>query len=145
MTEAERVKKVLKISMEMLAYGIKIEDTKETTSFLGLPENYKVYFSIPETSTVYDDNKDAEFNAKLKTTDGLTEIAKKLIIDMFMCSDDSDIVTPEDLSDFIKFYVKVRSGETWTKEQSDEAVKDTCEQIEVGINKLKAQNDYKEV
>lgn len=145
MTDSERITKVLKISMEMLAYGIKIEDTKETTDFLGLPENYKVYFSIPETSTVYDDNKDEEFNAKLKTTDGLTEIAKKLIIDMFMCGDDSDIVTPEDLSNFIKFYVKVRSGETWTKKQSDEAVKDTCEQIEVGINKLKAQNDYKEV
>ena len=92
MTDSERMTKVFKISMEMLAYGIKIEDAKETTSFLGLPENCKVYFSIPETSTVYDDNKDAEFNAKLKTTDGLTEIAKKLIIDMFMCSDDSDIV-----------------------------------------------------
>ena len=145
MTDSERMTKVFKISMEMLAYGIKIEDAKETTSFLGLPENCKVYFSIPETSTVYDDNKDAEFNAKLKTTDGLTEIAKKLIIDMFMCSDDSDIVTPEDLSNFIKFYVKVRGGETWTKEQSDEAVKEVNEQIDVAIDKLKFQNDYKEV
>lgn len=145
MTDSERITKVLKISMEMLAYGIKIEDAKETTSFLGLPENYKVYFSIPETSTVYNDNKDEEFNAKLKTTDGLTEIAKKLIIDMFMCSNDSDIVTPEDLSSFIKFYVKVRSGETWTKEQSNEAVKEVNKQIDVAINKLKSQNDYKEV
>ena len=145
MTDSERITKVLKISMEMLAYGIKIEDTKETTSFLGLPENYKVYFSIPETSTMYDDNEDAEFNAKLKTTDGLTEIAKQLIIETFMCGGDSDMVTSEDLSSFIKFYVKVRSGETWTKEQSDEAVKEANKQIEAGINKLKAQNGYKEV
>ena len=116
MTDAERAVEVIKKSLQLGIYGIKIEETKQTIGALGLPDSYKIYFSIPESSTMYDESKDRTFNEKIKTSEGLTEIAKKLIIELIMCSDRDDMISSEDISDFVKFYVKIRNGEVWTKE-----------------------------
>ena len=145
MTDIERAIEVIKKSLQLGIYGIKIEETKQTIGALGLPDSYQIYFSIPESSIMYDENKDKTFNEKIKTSDGLTEIAKKLIIELIMCSDRDDMISSEDISDFVKFYVKVRNGEVWTKEQSEDAMKIADEQIKTAIEKLKALNDYKEV
>ena len=145
MTNVERAVEVIKKSLQLGIYGIKIEETKQTIGALGLPDSYKIYFSIPESSTMYDENKDKTFNEKIKTSDGLTEIAKKLIIELIMCSDRDGMISSEDISDFVKFYVKIRNGEVWTKEQSEDAMKMADEQIKIAIEKLKALNGYKEV
>ena len=145
MTNVERAVEVIKKSLQLGIYGIKIEETKQTIGALGLPDSYKIYFSIPESSTMYDENKDKIFNEKIKTSDGLTEIAKKLIIELIICSDRDDMISSEDISDFVKFYVKIRKGEVWTKEQSEDAMKMADEQIKTAIEKLKALNGYKEV
>ena len=92
-----------------------------------------------------DESEDETFNEKLKTSEGLTQIGKEIIIDMIMCSDGSEDISTEDISDFVKFYVKVRNGETWTKEQGDEMLKVATEQIKTAVEKLKSQNGYKEV
>ena len=94
---------------------------------------------------MYDENKDKTFNEKIKTSDGLTEIAKKLIIELIMCSDRDDMISSEDISDFVKFYVKIRNGEVWTNKQRDDAIKMADEQLKTAIEKLKALNGYKEV
>ena len=145
MTDVERAIEVIKKSLQLGVYGIKIEETTQTIGALGLPDSYKIYFSIPESSIMYDENKDKTFNEKIKTSDGLTEIAKKLIIELIMCSDRDDMISSEDISDFVKFYVKIRKGEVWTKEQSEDAMKMADEQIKTAIEKLKALNGYKEV
>ena len=145
MTDVERAIEVIKKSLQLGVYGIKIEETTQTIGALGLPDSYKIYFSIPESSIMYDEKKDKAFNEKIKTSDGLTEIAKKLIIELIMCSDRDDMISSEDISDFVKFYVKIRKGEVWTKEQSEDAMKMADEQIKTAIEKLKALNGYKEV
>ena len=62
-----------------------------------------------------------------------------------MCSDRDDMISFEDISDFVKFYVKIRNGEVWTNQQRDDAIKMADEQIKTAIEKLKALNGYKEV
>lgn len=145
MTDAERTVEVIKRSVQLEIYGIKLEDIKQTTGKFGIPENIKIYFSVPESSTMYDESEDETFNEKLKTSEGLTQIGKEIIVDMIMCGDGGEDISTEDISDFVKFYVKVRNGETWTKEQGDETLKVTNEQIKTAVEKLKSQNGYKEV
>ena len=70
--------------MQLGSYGIKIEEPEQTIGALGFPDGYKICFSIPESSIMYDENEDEAFNKKIKTSEGLTEIAKKLIIELIM-------------------------------------------------------------
>ena len=84
MTDIERGIEADKKSLQLGSYGIKIEETEQTIGALGFPDGYKICFSIPESSIMYDENEDEAFNKKIKTSEGLTEIAKKLIIELIM-------------------------------------------------------------
>lgn len=139
--DREQIKKYLKIVLNMEWLGIHIDDVREMRDEYNLISKMVYYFSVPETSTI-EVKEDKELNDKIKTADGLIELGKKHILDMVIDScndtfDDDDEELFEDvknnISDYVKVYAKVRTGERWTKELGDAAV-----------DKL-INNNYKEV
>ena len=125
---------LLKSSIELMLYleyfGIHIEDTKDV--------NYKkvVYFSVPELSTIT--TKDDKTNQKISNANGLIEFAKEYLTAIFIetCEDElSDkekyilANIKENISDYLEFYAKIRTGETWNEEKGNNAMRkfsDNC-------------------
>ena len=124
----------LKSSIELILYmeyfGIHIENTKDM--------NYKriVYFSVPELSTIT--TKDDKTNQKISNANGLIELAKEYLTAIFIeaCGNDlndneKDIVADikENISDYLEFYAKIRTGETWNEDLGNNAMRkfsDNC-------------------
>lgn len=117
--------------------GIRMEETKEEIDpnwFSTTKTAY--YFSVPESSTIEIENQD--MNARIKTSDGLKSVAKEVLIDMMVdaCEQEygKDKWFIEDVknnvSDYFKFYAKVRKGEVWTKELGDNRIKELTEEIQ---------------
>lgn len=151
MTDKEREIMAVKRLLQLENYGIKIENVKQETGMFGFPENFKIYFSVPESSTMYDEDENESYNEKLKTSEGLTQIAKELIADIIMCFDDDGFISPDDIEkmkankfDFVKFYVKVRKGEVWSREKGEEKLKAANERLQIAVDKLKAEKDFEE-
>ena len=119
--------------------GIRFEDVKEEH---GLSGKVIYYFSVPETSTIV--TEDETLNEKIKTADGLKQLAKETIIDVIIdsCNHEygeylfADI--RDNISDYFQFRAKVRSGEVWTKELGDNRMKELT-------NEIKQAGEYKEV
>ena len=125
---------LLKSSIELMLYleylGIHIEDAKEV--------NYKriVYFSVPELSAIT--TKDDKTNQKISNANGLIEFAKEYLTAIFveaceneLSDEEKNIVADikENISDYLEFYAKIRTGETWNEEKGNNAVKkfsDNC-------------------
>ena len=117
--------------------GIRMEETKEEKDsnwFFTTKTAY--YFSVPESSTIEIENQ--ELNARIKTSDGLKSLAKETLTDMVIdaCEQEygKDKCFIEDvknnISDYFKFYAKVRKGEVWTKELGDNRMKELTEEIQ---------------
>lgn len=127
MNTAESIKTIL-----ILQYlGIQIEDTQQGDIFE--PIIYK--FSVPEKSEIKIESVDYDSC----TSDGLIQIAKETLIDIICESfdeDEKDLIEnfKNNISDYAKFYAKVRKGEVWTKELGEKE-----------IEKIKEQTGYKEV
>lgn len=145
MIDSEKGIEIIKKSVQLRIYGIEVENSKQIVGKLGIPEGYKVYFSIPESSTIYDETKDSAYNEKLKTSAGLTQIGKEILMDIIMCSCSDEDVSIDEMTDFVKFYVKVRKGEMWTQEQSDEIRKKVDDELKTALEKMELLNDYEEV
>ena len=120
-----------KLLLGLEKLGIRIEDTKEDV------ESGKTiyYFSVPEFSILEIENK--ELNNKIKTADGLKLIAKELLTEMVInaCEaqyPDEEFITDvkNNISEYFKFYAKVRNGETWNQELSDNRVKELIEDLQ---------------
>ena len=120
----------LKIVLALEYYGIHIEETKE--------KDFKLlyYFSVPEKSTM---EIDSPMNDKIKTSDGLIEIAKESLTEIIIDSCKSEFNDDEDeefyndvknnISDYALFYAKVRKGETWNKEMGKAAIQKITDDI----------------
>lgn len=109
MNTAEYIKVIL--SLQYL--GIQIEEPQNKNIFD--PIIYK--FSVPEKSEIKIESVDYDSC----TSDGLIQIAKEALIDIICESfeeDEKDLIEDfkNNVSDYAKFYAKVRKGEVWTKE-----------------------------
>ena len=85
-------------------------------------EHVSFYFSVPESSTM---EVKHEWNDKIKTADGLMEVAKELILHSFA----QDAEEFKELSEYFKFFVRVREGEVWTEKHGKERVEEIAAQI----------------
>jgi hypothetical protein len=140
----EQIKDNLKTILGLEWFGIRIEDTKEMSEPYGIATKTIYYYSVPETSTI--EIEDVEVNKRIKTADGLKLIAKEtltgILIDTFksIYPDDDELIEEitTNMSDYFKFYAKVRKGEVWNKELGDNRVKELCEEIQNA-------NEYKEI
>lgn len=140
----EQIQDNLKVVLILEYLGIHIEDTKEETDEYGIPSKQIYYFSVPEKSTI--EIEDMELNTEIKTSTGLISLAKRELSNMVIEScrdefgeDDNFIKEVENsISDYLKFYAKVRTGEDWNKELGGKAVKKITDE-------LKAASGYKEV
>lgn len=140
----EQIQKNIKILFMLEYLGVHIDNTKEEVDEYGIPGKQIYYFSVPETSTI--ELEDKVLNSQIKTSDGLIALAKRELSDMVIdsCKDgfgDDDEFCEEikdNLSNYLKFYAKVRTGETWNKELGYNAV----EKIK---DKLKNTSGYVEV
>jgi hypothetical protein len=128
---------VVQTALLMEWYGIHIEDTREFGDI-----TYQ-YVSVPESSTI--EVEDQELNSKIKTSDGLVDVAKNMLVKMQVdtckaIDDDDDFIqyVKDNVSDWIKVYARVRKGEVWTREMGDVRVKELTKDL----NKAA---EYKEV
>lgn len=138
----EKLTDILKLTLIMEYYGIRMEDTKELDGV-----TYQ-YISVPESSTIV--TEDQEVNDRIKTSDGLVALAKDMLIKMMLDTcravyndddDDIDEIIEEmksTISDWLKVYAKVRKGEVWTKEMAEARIKELTVEI-------KEASEYKEV
>lgn len=130
-SDRKQIEENLKVVLSLEYYGIHIEDTKE--------QDFKIlyYFSVPEKSTIEIDNA---LNDKIKTADGLIEIAKEsftqIIIDSCRSEFDDDEEDEKfyndvknNISDYALFYAKVREGEVWDEEMGKTAVNKAIEPL----------------
>ena len=116
--------------------GVHFEDVKEEKSKYGFFTKIAYYFSVPESSTIEVDNE--EWNARIKTADGLKRLAKDELCAMIVKAYENDFGKDKDLldylknntPDYLKFYAKVRKGEVWTKELGDNRIKELTEEIQ---------------
>lgn len=129
----EYVAKQVKIIYELEALGIHIENIKEDYD-TGL---LKIYYSVPEASTL--EISDKKLNEKIKTSDGLKLLAKDALMKIGIddCenefSDDDFIEEVQDnISDFIRFYAKIRVGEIWNEDKR----KNRTEEIKASFDKV---------
>ena len=141
MMNKEQLADNLKTILIMEWYGIHIEDKKE----IGYTTHY--YVSVPESSTI--ETADQELNNQIKTSDGLISAAKNMFVKMLLDNCKSEYADEDDIkelmeevtnniSDYIKIYVKVRKGEVWTKEMAEARIKELKAEIQQA-------NQYKEV
>jgi hypothetical protein len=142
--DKEQIKDNLQTILGLEWFGIRIEDTKEMSEPYGIATKTIYYYSVPETSTI--EIEDVEVNKRIKTADGLKLIAKETLTAMLIDSckslypDDEEFIedVKNKISDYFKFYAKVRKGEVWNKEMGDNRVKELCEKIQNA-------NEYKEI
>ena len=134
----KQIEENLKAVLTLEYYGIHIEETKE--------QDFKLlyYFSVPEKSTI---EIDSPMNDKIKTSDGLIEIAKESLTEIIIDSCKSEFDDEEDeefyndvknnISDYASFYAKVRKGEVWNEEMGKAAIQKISDEIK--------NNSYKQV
>lgn len=135
MTDKEN--SMLNIALNLKYFGIEIENTETTTGGFGVMPCTKCYFSVPESSTLYLKDKDDTINERLKTSEGLIQIAKELIVDMIICSENSEFISPEEIAEMkanksnsLKFYAKVRQGDIWSNKKGDLKLKEAIKKID---------------
>lgn len=144
MNSIEQFKDNFKIILKLAWLGVSIEDVKQETYNSGLTIKTTYYYSVPESSTIELDNQ--ELNIRIKTSDGLKLLTKEILTDMLINSckrefpDDEEFIedVKNNISDYFKFYAKVRKGEIWNKELGDNKVKELCKDIKMA-------SQYKEI
>ena len=136
----ELIKQNIYIILTLEYLGIKIESVKEDKDKRGVLSKTAYYYSVPESSTL--EVKDTDFKEVIKTDDGLKRIAKETLIAMLLenCKrefgEDADEFISDvknNISDYFKFYAKVRRGEVWNKELAEQRVKEFVKEMEATI------------
>jgi hypothetical protein len=126
------------VNLEYL--GIHIDKIKEEENPGSLFSKTAYYYSVPEASILETENQN--LNAKIKTANDLKQLAKEVIIDMLIeqckedfCEDSDEFVADvkSTISDYSKFYAKVRSGEVWNKELAEQRIKELAKEIEAAV------------
>lgn len=146
MNKEELIRRFTEDTVTITALGIVTEDTEETY------ENgeyiNKLMFSVPEKVEMDKNNLlDKHRHLDIYSTDGMMKAAKELITNMtlLICRMDTESIfgswsedDEEEIKKTMKFYGKVRKGETWTNESSKQAVVDL-------LKELHEKQEYKEV
>lgn len=122
------------LSLEWL--GVRFEDTREEKDAWGFMTKTSYYYSVPESSIV--EVEDEKLNERIKTADGLKRLAKEMLTSMILDSceqefgEDPEFIVDvtNHLSDYFKFYAKVRTGEVWTKELGDNRIKELTAEMQ---------------
>ena len=136
MDKQKQLKNYLNIIFCLEWLGIRMEETKEEKDSYWFSGKTAYYFSVPELSTIEVENQ--ELNARIKTSDGLKSLAKETLTDMMIdaCEqeygEDKRFIedVKNDISNYFKFYAKVRKGEVWTEELGDKRIKELTEEIQ---------------
>lgn len=137
MDKQKQFENYLNIIFGLEYLGIRMEETKEERGsnwFSTTKTAY--YFSVPESSTIEVENQ--ELNTRIKTSDGLKTLAKETLTDMMIDACEQEYGKDQwliedvkkDISNYFKFYAKVRKGEVWTKELGDNRMKELTEEIQ---------------
>jgi hypothetical protein len=105
----------------------------------------KIMFSVPEKMIVKQEGLfDQHRHFDLNSTDGMMQAAKELIINMtkYYCQIDSvfgwDESDDKNIKEMFKFYGKVRKGEVWDDDTSNNAIDEL-------MKKHKELQEYKEI
>lgn len=122
-------------SLKLTFIGVEIvkqEEVAESKDVWGfLNKKIHLYFTVPESSTLDDDDFDEDFNNQIKTSEGIINITKDIYIKMIvkLCDEDGDFITEEDVKDYIRFFAKVREGDVWNLEKAMNKIKEVQEDI----------------
>ena len=120
MDEKELLKKLSEMVLTFEYLGAKFEDE---TSFDFT--DFKIRFSVPEFLS--DDFKNRPLFEKYElTSDGLMKAVKEYLLEFIYKSVSADSLFDfdrEEIDSQIKFYAKVRKGETWTEEMGNAKMK----------------------
>ena len=129
MNKEELTKKIVEDAVTIAALGIVTEDTQEVFEN---GEYIKFMFSVPEKMMMNKNNLlERHSHLDIYSTDGMMKAAKELITNMtlLICRMDTESIfgnwseeDEEEIKKTMKFYGKVRKGETWTDESSKQAV-----------------------
>lgn len=131
LNNSKQIEENLKTVLTLEYLGIHIEDIKER-DFKQL-----YYFSVPEKSTIETNDF---LNDQIKTSDGLTQVAKDFLAVMIISSCKSEFDDSEEdekfyedvennISDYALFFAKVRQGEVWDEEMGKTAVNKAVESL----------------
>lgn len=139
-----QIQKNLETVLRLEWLGIHIEDAREERDKYRSRTVY--YLSVPECSTMNIDKNDALYNRRVKTSNELINYAKEELTNMIIDSCENVYGNSDGLiddirehqSNYIKFYVKIRADEVWTKELGDKRLANITEE-------LKKDSGYKEV
>lgn len=146
MEDKEEMRKILTISTNLEYLGIHLEDIKYTDIRDMFKDDVlmRIFFTIPESSTLHDEDKDEETNRLYKTQEGLITITKRMIGEILITSNE-DILDDEELEQYrsgtsprIRFYAKVRAGEVWSNERAEQRMQEM-------LDEMKAAAGYSEV
>lgn len=141
----EQIKKLGATLFALEYLGIHIENMKQEVDKYGIPSKQIYYFSVPETSTIKLKDKELN-NIEIGTSIAMISFAKRELSNMLIesCRDawgeDEEFIkeVEDNISDYLKFYAKVRAGENWNEELGAKAVKKITDE-------LNAADKYKEV
>ena len=111
--------------------GVHVEDTKEKDSKM------LYYFSVLEKSTIETNDF---LNNQIKTSDGLTQVAKDFLVTMIIDSCNFETDNSEEneefyediknsISNYVSFYVRIRYGEIWDKEMGQAAIQKITDEL----------------
>lgn len=135
MNKEKQLEQYITIILSLEKLGIRIEDTKEEKDKYGFPTKTVYYYSVPESSTI--EIADEKLNPMIKTADGLKTLAKENLVDIVIdaCEqefgDDKEFIeeVKSNISQYVKFYARVRKGEVWTEELGNKRVKELIEEM----------------
>lgn len=143
MNKEEVTKKLLEETLTYVALGFKTE--KEQEDFSDGQPIMKIMFSVPEKMIVKQEGLfDRHRHFDLNSTDGMMQAAKELIVNMtkYYCQMESifgwDENDDKNINEMFKFYGKVRKGEVWDDETSNNAIDEL-------MKKHKELQEYKEI
>ena len=127
----------VKVILNLEWLGVRIEAIKDEPTDAIFATKTAYYYSVPESSTIELENK--ELNNRIKTSDGLKLLAKEQLTNMIIesCSaeypDEEDFIQDlkDNMSDYFKFYAKVRKCEIWNSEMGNARLKELNEVIQL--------------
>lgn len=134
----EQLEKFYKSLLTLEYIGVHTESTEYVNDKFGLPSILHYYFSVPETSTIEGDKDLYTSEALISVAkEELSQTVKELYIDAYgndefgkeFLEDFKEDIN-NNLSDYIKFFAKVRKGEVWSKEKGEESIKKITSEIQ---------------
>lgn len=132
----EQLRKSVETTLCLEWLGVHFEDVRKEKDAWGLETKTSFFYSVPESSII--EVEDKKLNDKIKTADSLKRLAKEMLTDMILYSfeqefgEDTEFIVDmtNHLSDYVKFYAKVRVGEVWNKELADNRIKELTAEMQ---------------